>query len=208
MTLNIPLVEKWVQINVTAQSENNTANTTEIWPGSERETTEEDETCDDRRRPSAESVISSIQERVCTEMPYKSCSGSGGDGFWGGSWEMGGTGGSGYLRCGLVYPRGCTPLPLSAAPVGISHTAILVSTIVLGFPLPFRLMLTIDNFVSGLVSFISHLGALPGSWTVTTLLALSRLLSLQGSGCRRRSPSFTCRACRPSHHTLTYVGKV
>lgn len=115
---------------------------------------------------------------------------------------MGGTGGLGYLCCGLVCPRGCTLLPLSAAPVGVSHTATLVSTIGLGFPLPCWPMLSLDNFVSGLVSFISHLGALPGSWTVTTLLSLSRLLSLQGSGCSRRSPFFTW-ACRPSHHTLT-----
>lgn len=87
-------------------------------------------------------------------------------------WIMG-NGGLGYLCCGLVCPRGCAPLPLSAAPVGISHTTIPVSTIGLGFPCPCRPMLTIDNFVSRLVSFISHLGALPGSWTVTTLLALS-----------------------------------
>lgn len=139
-------------------------------------------------------------------MPDKSCSGSEGDGFWGGSWEMGGTGGLGYRCCRLVCPRGCTLLPLSAAPVGVSHTAILVSTIGLGPP-PLWPMLTVDNFVSWLVSFISHLGALPGSWTVTTLLALSQLLSLQGSGCRRCSSFFTW-ACRLSHHTLTYVGKV
>lgn len=76
---------------------------------------------------------------------------------------MGGTGGLGYLCCGLVCPRGCAPLPLSVTPVGVSHTAIPVSTIGLGYPLPRRPMLTVDNFVSGLVSFISHLGALPGS---------------------------------------------
>lgn len=124
-------------------------------------------------------------------MPDKSCSGSGGDGFWGGSWEMGSIRGLGYLCCGLVCPRGCAPLPLSTAPVGVSHTAIPVTTIVLGFPLPLWPMLTEDNFVSGLVSFISHLGALPGSQTVTTLLTLSQLLSLQGSGCRRCSAFFT-----------------
>lgn len=44
-------MEKSVQTNVSAQSKNNTANTTEIRPGSERETTEEDETCDNRRVP-------------------------------------------------------------------------------------------------------------------------------------------------------------
>lgn len=96
-------------------------------------------------------------------MPDKSCSGSGEDGFWGGSWEMGGTGGLGYWCYGLVCPGGCTLLPLSPAPVGVSHTAIPVSTIGLGFPLPHWPMLTVDNFVPGLVSFISHLGALPGS---------------------------------------------
>lgn len=198
-------VEIQVQINVPGQSKNNIAKTTEIWPGSERETAEEDlwqKTC-----LSVKSVISPIQESICTELHYKSCSGSGGGGFWGGSWEMGGTEGLGFLCCGLVCPRGCAPLPLSAAPVGVSHTAIPVSTIGLGFPLPLWPMLTVDNFVSGLVSFISHLGAVPGSWAVTTLLALSQDLSLHGSGCRRCSPFFTW-ACRPSHYTLTCAGKV
>lgn len=153
--------------------------------------------------PSAKSVISSIQESICTEMLDESCSGGGGDGFWGGSWEMGGTEGLGYLCCGLVCSRGCAPLPLSAAPVGVSHTAIPVSTIGLGFPLPHWPMLTVDNFVFGLVSFISHLGALPGSRTVTTLLALSQLLSLQGSGCRRRSLFFTWASRHPTTHLPT-----
>lgn len=169
--------------------------------------TEEDEACDNRRVPqrnlSSHQFSRAFVQRYLTS-PFSS---SGGDEFWGGSWEIGSTEGLGYLCCGLVCPRGCTPLPMSAAPVGISHTAIPVSTIGLGFSLPYWPMLTVDNFVSELVSFILHLGALPGSWTVTTLLALSWPLSLQGSGCRQCSLFFTW-ASRPSHHTLTYGRKV
>lgn len=48
-------------------------------------------------------------------------------------------------------------------PLWAFHTAIPVSTIGLGFPRPCCPMLTVDNFVSLLVSFISHLGACLGA---------------------------------------------
>ncbi len=67
-----------------------------------------------------------------------------------------------WVTCVLALSAqgAATALPPSSTPVGVSETLIQSPSIGSGFPFPRWPMQAADNFVSVLVSFISHLGSL------------------------------------------------